>query len=124
MPCLAVGTASVQIQILQHFCMEGMITGVRRSRCICCLSSLYCCICGRCHILRAAQRADDLLEPVCHRLIIIQIAIDARTEALAAQLFQPLIEILTGLAEEFIGGIAQSKYREAQRFQLRRSFTV
>ncbi|MNY62214.1 hypothetical protein D3C86_1989960 [compost metagenome] len=55
-----------------------------------------------------------MLEPVCNRLIIIQIAIDARTEPLAAQLFQPLIKVFTGLAEEFIGGVAQSEYRVTQ----------
>ena len=60
------------------------------------------------------------IDPAAGIGLVIDVAIAARKQALRAQFFQAAVQRLAGLAEKFIGRIAQPQHREAQLRQRRR----
>ena len=68
------------------------------------------------------QHLNDARTPFGGGGLVFNIRVNAVQQALRAQLRQPAVEVFTGLAEEFIRGIAKAKYGKRRAIQLRRFF--
>ncbi len=115
-----VGTAAVQDDVIQDFGLERVLLAPARA--------LAAPIGERDDVARRrGAGAGQLREAVEHRVhpgggivIVVDVAVDAIVDALAAHGLQPCVEIAAGLAEVLVAGVTQRQYREPGFAELRR----
>ncbi|MDT5081823.1 MAG: hypothetical protein QOJ80_6460 [Mycobacterium sp.] len=66
-----------------------------------------------------SQQLDDVGRPGCGGLFVEAVYVDAIGQPGGTKGFQPLVEEFACVAEEFVRGVAQREYREAQVLQPR-----
>ncbi len=75
---------------------------------------------ARSGVLRGRQRLQRGLDPLAGRFVEIEVAIDAVGHALAAQFFQPCVDLFADAAEIRIGSVAERKHAKLHALDARR----
>src|SRR5687768_15731112 len=114
--------AAHDLDVLQNGRAEWITLVVRvrcRIRARCCRNLLR-----RRSCLIGGEKLDDDFAPAPGRILVIDIAIDARAQPRCAELFEPAVDALPGLAIFLVGRIAEGEHGEADAVQLRRAWPL
>ncbi len=121
-PRLLGRVAADDLDVFQHRRIER-IALVVRARCRICarrgrnLLRRRSCLIG-------GEKLDDDFAPASGRIVIVDIAIDARAQAGRAELLEAAVDALPGLAIFLVGRIPEREHGEADAVQLRRARTL